>query len=213
MLNILRSLRKNISSYNIMGRRLNDRYDIENLYFQISEPYDIHTKVDDITITYLTPNRLYGKIFRFGFDKVDEIIRVTSSYIFPERRCETYNDPLFLSTPEYEERRRDDMLNYIERDKIMKNEYLISDRHIKFYTKRNCDINLYAMDNGNKYSRRNYFIDYDDSKYYSTLYRNNVNYEREIRLNNNRSIKIFGICEEDRFFFASKINSSLMILL
>jgi hypothetical protein len=203
MLNILKSLRRRVSSYDLFSTRLNNRYNIENLYSQISE--DVDDEVQEIRVTYLTPNEIYGKKVRIHFDEVDEVEKVTTSYIFPKKECKTYEclDFCLSLSQKYEQDRRDYMLNYTKRSEIMKNNFLIGDSHIIFSTERYYTLYLYSMRDGKRDIRRGDYADYYDEpsniriKYHERYYHmNSQHYKYNIELDDGRLIKIVGFRED-----------------
>lgn len=210
-LNILRSLRKNVSTNDIMGTRINHRYVIEDLYDQIIEPYDIKTKVSEVRISYLTPDKIYGRIYRLCFDRVDNIIRVASLYTFPERVCEIYKDQKFLFAKEFERERCEELLNYTKKHSIMKSDYCIGGEQVNFYTERDCDIYLYSMRDGKRDMKREnsseYYEDPKDIKINYLERHHNMNtqdYKKEMMLDDGRSIKMVGFREETIHCWISK---------
>jgi hypothetical protein len=194
-----------------MGTRLNFNYTIENLYRQLIDHHDIKTKVSEIRISYLTPDKIYGRIYRMCFDRVDNIIRVASLYTFPERVSDIYKDSKFLFAKEFERERGEELTNYTRRSSIMRNEYCMEGEQVNFYTEQDCDIYLYSMRDGKRDIKREnsseYYEEPKDIKINYLERHHNMNtqdYKKEIVLNDDRSIKMIGFREETIHCWISK---------
>jgi hypothetical protein len=169
MLNILRSLRKRIVAKNFIGCVFNDYYTIEDLYKQIPMTLNKYINLYSLTIRYLTPDKKLGKVIKFYFHSCDVIERVLTLYTFPQKEDISYYS-------------KEDVRDYIKKDNILKNRYIIDGTPINFEIEIIRKIYLYSIDGGTSNINSLGSVPY----HYP---------EKTIRLDDRRSINILNLYE------------------